>query len=158
MDIAGLHGKLYLLLWKMGQQADAQEHFHRSQTIREQLAASQPANLSYRLALARSYRDFGGLLASKTNKDADGAIDYYRKSNEQCESIIESDSGNLEARAIVGLGYRMFGAEFELKNDASQALACYRKALSLTEQREVLDPKNAQVQVVLADCYSNIGR
>jgi len=49
LDTAGLHGKLYLLLWKMGQQADAQEHFHRSQTIREQLAASQPANLSYRL-------------------------------------------------------------------------------------------------------------
>jgi len=96
--------------------------------------------------------------ASKTDKDADGAIDYYRKSNELCESIIESDSGNLEARAIAGLGYRMLGAEFEQKNDASQALVCYRKALSLTEQREVLDPKNAQIQVVLAYAPDRMSR
>jgi eukaryotic-like serine/threonine-protein kinase len=158
LEIAGLNGKLYQLLWKLGQQADGEEHLHSALSIREQLAASEPGNLTYKLALARSYRDFGGLLASKTTRDVDNAIDHYRKSNELCESIIKSDPANLEARAIAGLGYRMLGGEFELRNDAKQALDCYRKALSLTQEREKLDPNNAQIQVVMADCYSNIGR
>ena len=114
--------------------------------------------MSYRLALARSYRDFGGLLASRTRKDAEGAITYYQRSNELCESITAADPANLEARAIAGLGYRMLGAEYELRNDGQQAIACYQKALSLTLEREKLDPKNTQIQIVLADCYSNIGR
>jgi serine/threonine protein kinase/tetratricopeptide (TPR) repeat protein len=158
LNIAGLHGKLNLLLWNMGQQAEAQKQALAALTIREQLAASQPANLTYKLALARSYRDFGAVLSSKTEKDTEGAIAYYRRSNEMCASITEIDPTNLEARAIAGLGYRRLGAEFEIKNDSSQALACYRKALSLTEERVGLDPNNAQLPVVLADCWSNIGR
>jgi non-specific serine/threonine protein kinase/serine/threonine-protein kinase len=158
LDIAGLHGKLHQTLWKMGQQPEAEQHFQGALSIREQLAAAEPANVSYKLALARSYRDFGGLLASKTNKDSGGAIANYRRSNDLCESIIAADNANLEARAIAGLGYRLLGGEFEGNNDAAQALSCYRKALWLTQEREKLDPNNAQIQIVLADCYSNIGR
>jgi len=158
LDIAALDGRLYQTLWKMGQQVEAEQHFHASLTLRERLVAGDPSNLTYGLALARSYRDFGGLLASKTKRDVDGAIAYYRRSNELCASLIKSDPGNLEARAIAGLGYRMLGGEFETRNDALQALDCYHRALWLTQEREKLDPTNPQIQVVLADCYSNIGR
>ncbi len=157
LDIAGLDGKLYQTLWRMGQQSDAEQHLHESLTVREQLLATEPGNLNYRLAVARSYRDFGSLLSSKTNQDSKGATDYYRRSNELCESIITSDAGNLEARAIAGLGYRMWGGEIEA-TDTPQALGYYQKALLLTQEREKLDPNNPQIQVVLADCYSNIGR
>jgi tetratricopeptide (TPR) repeat protein len=157
LDMAGLHGKLHQALWRIGQQAEAEEHLHRGLSMREQLVTAEPDNVSYRLGLARGYRDFGGLLASKTKKDGDGAIAYYRKSNELCESIIAGDPANLEARAIAGLGYRMLGGEFEV-NDPPQAGEYYRKALALTQEREKLDPNNAQIQLVLADCYSNIGR
>jgi len=157
IEIAAVHGKLYLLLWKMSQQDEAEKHSYRALTIREQLAASEPDNLTYRLALARSYRDFGGMLASKTRRDGEGAIAYYRKSNELCDSIVKTDSSNLEARAIAGLGYRMLGAEFEA-NEPQKAMEYYQKALALTQEREMLDSQNAQIPIVLADCYSNIGR
>lgn len=157
VEIAAVHGKLHQLLWNTSQQDEAEKHSYQALTIRKQVAASEPDNLTYQLALARSYRDFGGLLASKTKKDGEGAIAYYQKSNELCDAIIKTDPSNLEARAIAGLGLRRLGAEFEAA-EPKTALGYYRKALTLTQEREQLDPKNAQIQIVLADCYSNIGR
>jgi eukaryotic-like serine/threonine-protein kinase len=157
VEIAAVHGKLHQVLWNMSRQEEAEEHAYQALEIREKLVASEPENLIYRVALARSYRDFGGLLASKTNKDGAGAVAYYRKSNELCEAIIKTDPSNLEARAIAGLGYRRLGAEFEL-TEPQTALEYYQKALALTLEREKLDSQNAQIQIVLADCYSNIGR
>ena len=157
VEIAVVHGKLHQLLWNMNQPDEAEKHSYQALEIRERLVASEPENLVYRLALARSYRDFGGLLASKIPKNGEGAIAYYQKSNELCDLIIKSEPSNLEARAIAGLGYRRLGAEFE-ETAPQKALEYYQKARALTQEREKLDPQNAQIQIVLADCYSNIGR
>lgn len=158
VEIAAVHGKLYTVLWSVGRQEEAEADLNLALTVRQQLVASEPDNLVYRLALARGYRDFGGMLVSKTKKDGEGGIAYYEKSNELCDSIVKTDPSNLEARAIAGLGYRMLGAEFELANKLEQAMECYQKALALTREREKLDPQNAQIQLVLSNCYGNIGR
>ncbi|HEV7397811.1 MAG TPA: tetratricopeptide repeat protein, partial [Pyrinomonadaceae bacterium] len=158
LEIADVNSKLFQTLWRMGQQEEAATHLSKALSEREELFAAEPKNLPYMLALARGYRDYGSMLASKMKKDGNGAISYYQKSNQLCDAIVTLDPANLEARAIAGLGYRMLGGEFEGANDISQAMDCYQKALALTQAREKLDPKNAQIQIVLADCYSNIGR
>ncbi|HMJ08725.1 MAG TPA: protein kinase [Pyrinomonadaceae bacterium] len=155
--LAALYGKLNLSLVNIGQPEEGEKYSRQALALREQLVAAEPGNLTYRLALARGYRDFGGTLANKTNRDRQAAIFYYQKSNDLCHAIIADDPANLEARAIAGLGYRRLGAEYET-DDPAQALKYYQTALSLTQEREKFDPENAQVQIVLADCYGNIGR
>ena len=157
VELAALYGKLNLSLSNLGQPEEGEKYSSQALTIREQLAAAEPGNLTYLLALARGYRDFGATLANRTKKDRESVIGYYQKSNELCDSVLAVDASNLEARAIAGLGYRRLGAEFEV-NEPQRALEYYQKALSLTEEREKLDSQNAQIQLVLADCYSNIGR
>ncbi|HCA58147.1 MAG TPA: hypothetical protein DEP46_09215 [Blastocatellia bacterium] len=166
---AMLHSKLFRIKQVRGQMDEAESHCRQAANILEKLSADDATAVLYRVTAARFYQELGDLVATKTDGAFGEASNYYRKSISLSESIPPSPahdetgadglSLNEKILSVTQIAYRRLGYLFELRQQNSEALTAYRRALEESEKLVAAgNPRKPSAEIVLAISLGNLGR
>lgn len=166
---AMLHSKLFRIKQVRGQMDEAESHCRQAADILEKLSAEDATAALYRITAARFYQELGDLVATKTDGAFGEASNYHRKSISLSESIPPSPahdetgadglSLNEKILSVTQIAYRRLGYLFELRQQNSEALTAYRRALEESEKLVAAgNPRKPSAEIVLAISLGNLGR
>ena len=133
----------------------ALESYGQALTIRESLAAADPANVQTRHDLAISHLKMGAGLRKKGALVQ--AMASYRKALTIFAALAAASPVNVQARRDLIHCHRRIGETQTESGDPASALASHRQAMALAESLSAAVPENAQARVEILLCHENIG-
>ncbi len=118
------------------------KNLQKALAIREELAASDPANAHYRRQLGFSHHNVG--LSLVAAGDLSRALEHFRLELSLFESLYAADPKDAQARRNVSLAHRQIGDLLEHTADLDGALEQYRQSLVIDRSLSLADPQNTQ--------------
>src|SRR5262249_11617578 len=110
---------------------EARTYYERSRRIREQLAESDPTNLTAQRDLALIYDRIGNLYT--TDERYEEALDVYRKSLAIRQKAAAVDQGNPSAKRDVAISHNLVATTLSLLDRIDDAKLQWRAGLAVVE-------------------------
>jgi tetratricopeptide (TPR) repeat protein len=146
-DLSISHEKIGDVLCAPGltdEHGDALAAYREAQTIREALAAHDPANTLWQRDLSVIQVKIGDVLC--TRDDGPGALAVYHESLAIRKALAARDPTNTQWQHDLSVSYDRIGDLLHTRGEGSDALSAYRKALAIAEALATRDPTNAEWQ------------
>jgi serine/threonine protein kinase/tetratricopeptide (TPR) repeat protein len=153
VKVGDVQGQSYYA--NLGDSAGALASYRKALAIREELAASDPADLANRLDLARCHNKVGEVLAKMGDRAKASA--NYQKALSLVESLIAQDSSSLNNGNELVLTQTRLGYVVEDMGNLPEALARHRAAVAAGERLLAAHPADPLACHDLATAYNNVG-
>jgi tetratricopeptide (TPR) repeat protein len=133
----------------------ALKYYRDSLVIADQLAASDPGNVSWQRDLSVSLNKLGDLLVEQGNLPE--ALKSYRDSLAIRDRLAESDPGNTGWRRDLSVAYERVGDVLVAQGNLPEALKSYRYSLTIRHRLAKSDPSNAGWRRDLSVSLNKVG-
>ena len=153
VKVGDVQGQSYYA--NLGDSAGALASYRKALAIREELAASDPADLANRLDLARCHNKVGEMLAKMG--DHSNASANYQKALSLVESLMAQDSSSLNNGNELVLTQTRLGYVLEDMGNLPEALTRHRSAVAAGEKLLAAHPSDPLACHDLATAYNNVG-
>lgn len=139
----------------IGDTAGAINSYERSLTIRENLSAADPDNISLKSELA----NINGLIAQLHSNGADSSksVGFCETALALQQAVVENDPTNTAARYRLGQIFRLRGILYFYNNNNLAAIQYYEKAKAEFERLNREEPENTRYAIDHAYAFTNIG-
>ena len=141
--LALIHERVGTMLSEVNQFDDALIHFETSLTVREQLAALQPANANSRRDVAIAHEKIGDL--SLARGDAQNAIRLYEQALVMYRALAKSDPDNTNAVRTLAIGLENLAEALLVAGDTQAARGYFSEIIDIREALVERNPDNERL-------------
>jgi eukaryotic-like serine/threonine-protein kinase len=133
---------------EQGSHAAALDAFGRALDVVQQLAARDPANGDWQVALGAAYFWVG--YVHWLESDLDGALAQFERYREVAQRLVERDPQNAAWRSELADAYSNIGSIHEARGSLDLALGAFRQVLGQRQQLAARDSGNRQRRFAVA--------
>ena len=149
------YGRLALVRWELGQEAQAIADLHQMREVYQRLAARDPQDRTHRHELASCLNNLGILLKNTGRRD-EARVAFEDALRLQAR-LAEEKPGERQPQEAAAAGYVNLGNLLQESGQMAAAAAAYAEALRRYRRLAETAPEVTSYQQGMATCHNNLG-